>query len=325
MPVPEETVRLAAIRAAQERIADVLHRTPVISSASVNAELGAALWFKAENLQKTGSFKARGALNRIRHAHETSEPPGVVTASSGNHGQAVAFAARQVGWPARVVMPVDASPAKVEAARAYGAAVEFCGTTSRERLARAASLAEEDGWLLVPPYDDVDVLAGQGTIGLEILDQVDGVDTVLVPIGGGGLISGIASAVKAVNPKVRVVGVEPAGACATYLSRQAGRRIELPAGLTVADGLRTVIPGAITFPIIQALVDDIVTVSDDEILAAMRVLASRLKLVVEPSGACAAAYALRVPSPMAGRRAVVVLSGGNVDLAALARFLAPPA
>jgi len=320
-----ERVSIEAIREAKARIGDVLHRTPVISAASVNAEVGATLWFKAENLQKTGSFKARGALNRIRHAQETAEPPGVVTASSGNHGQAVAFAARQVGWPARVVMPVDASAAKVEAARAYGATVEFCGTTSRERLARAASLAAEDGWLLVPPYDDADVLAGQGTIGLELTEQVDGLDAVLVPIGGGGLISGIASAIKALDPGIRVVGVEPEGACATYLSRQAGRRIELPAGLTIADGLRTVIPGELTFPIIQSLVDDVVTVSDDEIRAAMRLLASRLKLVVEPSGACAAAYALRVPSPVAGRRVAVVLSGGNVDLAAFARFLAPPA
>jgi threonine dehydratase len=299
--------------------------TPVLTSRSINEATGTELWFKAENLQKTGSFKARGAYNRIRRASELGRAAGVVTASSGNHGQAVAFAANRVGWTARVVMPEDASPAKVAGAEAYGAEVEFCGTTSRERLERAEAIAAGEHLLWVPPYDDPDVLAGQGTIGLEILEQVAALDVVLVPIGGGGLISGIASAVKAVNPAVRVVGVEPAGACATYLSRQAGRRVELPAGLTIADGLRTVVPGTLTFPIIQELVDDIVVVSDEEIRAAMRLILSRLKTVVEPSGACAAAWALRPAHPLAGARVAVVLSGGNIDMVSLARLLAPGA
>lgn len=299
--------------------------TPVLTSRSLNEATGTELWFKAENLQKTGSFKARGAYNRIRRAAELGRPAGVVTASSGNHGQAVAFAANRVGWTARVVMPEDASPAKVAGAEAYGAEVEFCGTTSRERLERAEAIAASEHLLWVPPYDDPDVLAGQGTIGLEILEQIPALDVVLVPIGGGGLISGIASAIKAVNPAVRVVGVEPAGACATYLSRQAGRRVELPAGLTIADGLRTVVPGTLTFPIIQELVDDIVVVSDEEIRAAMRLILSRLKTVVEPSGACAAAWALRPAHPLAGARVAVVLSGGNIDMVSLARLLAPGA
>jgi threonine dehydratase len=276
--------------------------------------------FKAENLQKTGSFKVRGATNRVALAAEAGAR-GVVTASSGNHAQAVAYAARRHGLAAHVVVPEDANPAKLEAVRAFGATVEFCGTTSRERLARAQALAAEQGLVFVPPYDDPDVMAGQGTIGLEILEAWPEVEVVVVPVGGGGLIAGIASAVKALRPSVRVVGVEPAGAASSYLSRQAGRRIELPAGLSIADGLRSVAPGELTFPIIQEAVDDLVTVTDEQIRAALWTLLSRLKVLVEPSGACAAAWVLDPSRPLAGRRAAVVLSGGNVDAATLARLL----
>ncbi len=312
----------ARILAARERIADVLIKTPLLESRSLSEMTGGRLLLKAENLQRTGSFKARGALNRVRLAAESGGLVGVVTGSSGNHGQAVAYAAARVGVPAHIVVPTDASAAKVEAARAFGAEVEFCGTTSRERLLRAAAVAEELGYLMVPPYDDPDVMAGQGTVGLEILEQAPGLDTVLVPIGGGGLISGIASAIKALRPEVRVIGVEPEGACAAFLSRQAGRRVEIPAGLTVADGLRTVIPGSLTFPVIEETVDELVTVPDAAIEAALRLIVSRAKTVVEPSGACAAAYALLPSRPLSGRKAVAVLSGGNVDLVVLGRILA---
>ncbi len=318
-------IELTKITAAQPRIADVLVQTPLVESRSLSEMAGGRLWLKAENLQRTGSFKARGALNRVRLAAATGALAGVVTGSSGNHGQAVAYAAARVGVPAHIVVPTDATRAKVDAARAFGAEVEFCGTTSRERLARAAAVAEERGYLMVPPYDDPEVMAGQGTVGLEILEQAPEVDTVLVPIGGGGLIAGIASAVKALRPDVRVIGVEPEGSCAAFLSRQAGRRVEIPAGLTVADGLRTVIPGALTYPVIEEAVDELVTVSDAAIEETLRLIMSRAKMVVEPSGACAAAFALLPSSPLAGHTVAAVLSGGNVDLASLARILDTPA
>ncbi|MGC8489565.1 MAG: threonine ammonia-lyase [Clostridia bacterium] len=314
-------IEIGRIEGARERIAGILVETPVVESRSLGEMAGGRLYLKAENLQKTGSFKARGAVNRIRLAAEAGSLAGVVTGSSGNHGQAVAFAAARVGVPAYIVVPTDATQAKVDGARAYRAEVEFCGTTSRERLTRAAEVAEERGYLMVPPYDDPEIMAGQGTIGLELLEQVPDVDTVLVPIGGGGLISGIVSAIKARRPSVRVIGVEPAGACAAFLSHQAGRRVEIPAGLTIADGLRTVIPGALTFPIIEEAVDQLVTVSDEEIRHAMRAIFTRAKMVVEPSGACAAAYALRESQPLAGNTVVAVMSGGNVDVTALASLL----
>jgi threonine dehydratase len=318
-------VEVSRIQAAHQRIAGVLVHTPVLESRSLSELAGARLFMKAENLQKTGSFKARGALNRIRLAADSGPLRVVVTGSSGNHGQAVAFAAKMVGVPAHIVVPTDATRAKVDGARAYGAEVEFCGTTSRDRLRRAEDVAREREYLMVPPYDDLEVMAGQGTIGLEILEQVPEVDTVLVPIGGGGLISGIASAVKGLRPSVRIIGVEPAGACAAYLSHQAARRVEIPAGLTIADGLRTLIPGALTFPVIEDAVDDLVTVSDDDIRLAMRLIFTRAKAVVEPSGACAAAYALLSSRPLEGHVVVAVLSGGNVDPGALSDLLASPA
>lgn len=318
-------VEISRIQEAHARLAGVLVRTPVLESRSLSQLSDTRLFMKAENLQKTGSFKARGALNRIRLAAESGPLSGVVTGSSGNHGQAVAFAAKMVGVPAHIVVPTDATRAKVDGARAYGAEVEFCGTTSRERLRRAEEVARERGYLMVPPYDDPEVMAGQGTIGLEILEQVPDVDTVLVPIGGGGLISGVASALKALRPSVRVIGVEPAGACAAYLSHQAARRVEIPAGLTIADGLRTLVPGALTFPVIEEAVDDLVTVSDDDIRHAMRLIFTRAKTVVEPSGACAAAYALGSSRPLSGQVVVAVLSGGNIDTGALSGLLDTPA
>jgi threonine dehydratase len=313
-------IPLDRIRAAQARLAGQVHRTPLLASQSLDEVAGATVRFKAENLQKTGSFKARGATNRVALAAEAGVR-GVVTASSGNHGQAVAYAARRFGLSCHVVVPVDANPAKLDAVRAFGATVEFCGTTSRERLERAAALAAEQDLLFVPPYDDPDVMAGQGTVGVEILEQWPEVEVVVVPVGGGGLIAGIASAVKAVRPDVQVVGVEPAGAASSYLSRQAGRRMELPVGLSIADGLRSVSPGELTFPIIQEAVDELVTVTDEQIRSALWTLLARLKVLVEPSGACAAAWVLDGRRPLAGRRAAVVLSGGNVDAATLARLL----
>jgi threonine dehydratase len=306
------------IERARATLNGVTHVTPVVTSRALNDMAGAHVAFKAENLQRTGSFKARGAYNHIHRLTESRpEVDTVVTASSGNHGQAVAFAARLHGLKAHIVVPVDATRAKVEAARAYGASVEFCGTTSRERLRRARELADAEGYAYVPPYDDPLVMAGQATVGAEILDQVPDVEAVVVPIGGGGLISGIASAIKGRRPEVEVIGVEPAGAASAFMSRQAGRRVELPVGISIADGLTTVMPGEMTFPIMQEAVDRLVTVTDEAIRTALWLIITRLKMVVEPSGATAAAAVLAPDRPFQGRRVVVVLSGGNVDPARL--------
>jgi threonine dehydratase len=309
-----------AILEARATLAGVIHQTPVLQSRGLNALAGADLWFKAENFQVTGSFKVRGAFNHISRLHSRPEIHTVVTASSGNHGQAVAFSAQRFGLRAHIVVPEGASPAKVQAAAAYGAQVEYYGTTSRERLARARALAETPGFAYVPPYDDDLVMAGQGTLGAEILEAVPDVDTVVVPIGGGGLIAGIASAVKARRPTVEVVGVEPAGAAGAYMSRQAGRRVELPVGVSIADGLTTVVPGERTFPIIQEAVDRLLTVTDAAIRDTMWLLITRLKILVEPSGAAAAAAVLTPDQPFRGRRVAVVISGGNVDPERLAEL-----
>ena len=309
-----------SIRAARELLRGVTHVTPVLTSRALNTQADATLWFKAENLQKTGSFKARGAYVRVHAAASAPPVASLVTASSGNHGQAVAWAARAHGLPAHIVVPTTAAEAKVAAALAYGATVERAGTQSRDRLARAADLAQQPGWIYIPPYDDDLVMSGQATVGAEILDQVSLFDTVVVPIGGGGLIAGVASAVKAAHPDVAVIGVEPEGAASSFMSRQAGSRVELPSGLSIADGLTTVLPGARTFPIIQEAVDRLVTVSDASILSAMALLMTRLKTVIEPSGAAAAAWALGDDQPLRGRRAVVILSGGNIDPERLSRL-----
>ncbi|MBE3589449.1 MAG: pyridoxal-phosphate dependent enzyme [Firmicutes bacterium] len=310
---------------ARQRIRGLTVRTPLVSARRLGEEAGVRLFLKAENLQRTGSFKLRGAVNRIAVLASSGRVVrGVITASSGNHGQALAYAARAFGYPAVVVMPEDAAPPKVAAARAFGAEVIHHGRTSAERFERAHALAHERGLEFVPPYDDVHIIAGQGTIGWEILEDCPEVDAVLVPLGGGGLLAGIATAVKARAAHVRVVGVEPEGSNAHQQSRAAGRIVTLERTETVADGLRKLAPGLLTFPIIQEQVDEIVTVSDDEILHAMACLAVWTKLVVEPSGAVGVAAALAGRGVRPGERVVCVLSGGNVDPAVLARALAAP-
>ncbi|HYF94147.1 MAG TPA: threonine/serine dehydratase [Symbiobacteriaceae bacterium] len=297
---------LQEILAARTRIAHLILRTPVIEDPA-----GTGLILKAEYLQRTGSFKLRGASNRVLKAVAEGARH-VVTGSSGNHGQAVAYVARELGIKATVVVPEDANPVKVRGMQQYGATVEFCGLTSTERLARAAEITRTEGAVFVPPYDDPFVMAGQGTAGLEILEQVPDVTAVYVPIGGGGLISGVATAIKESNPQVRVIGVEPELANDTYLSRQRGEVVDIGVSRTIADGLRTSHPGSLTFPVVQRYVDEIELVSEAEIRQACRYLLHTMKQVVEPSGAVSVAAALR-----AGRRAVALVSGGNVDLDAV--------
>lgn len=297
------SVTLADIRAARSRIAHMILRTPVMADPA-----GTGLTLKAEYLQRTGSFKLRGAANRVIMAVEAGARH-VVTGSSGNHGQAVAYVAQQLGIKATVVVPEDANPVKIRGMQQYGARIEFCGLTSNERLARAAEITRTEGAVFVPPYDDPYVMAGQGTAGLEILEQVPDVQVVFVPVGGGGLISGVATAIKESNPQVRVVGVEPELANDTYLSRQQGAVVDIGISRTIADGLRTSHPGSLTFPVVQRYVDEIQLVSEAEIRHACRYLLTVMKQVVEPSGAVGVAAALRAGGP-----AVALVSGGNIDL-----------
>lgn len=294
---------LAEIHAARERIRGIVLRTPLLEDPT-----GSGLFVKAEHLQKTGSFKLRGAANRVVRAVEEGARH-VVTGSSGNHGQAVAYIARQLGIMATIVVPEDAAQVKVRGMREYGATVEFCGRTSGERLARAEEICRTEGAVFIPPYDDPYVMAGQGTAGLEILEQLADVEAVYVPVGGGGLLSGVATAIKETNPRVRVVGVEPELANDTFLSRQRGEVVDIGANSTIADGLRTSRPGSLTFPVVQRYVDDLALVSEAEIRAASRYLLEKMKQAVEPSGAVSFAAALR-----AGGRAIALVSGGNIDL-----------
>ena len=310
------------VHAAAERLRGVAHRTPVLSSRTLDDRCGGPVFLKAENLQRIGAFKFRGAYNAV-----TALAPerGVATASSGNHAQAVALSAALHGLRAVILMPQDAPPSKRAATEAYGAEVLEFDRYSDDRDQMAIDLARDRGLTLVHPYDEPFVMAGQGTAGLELLDDVEDLDVVLVPLGGGGLLSGVATAVKALSPRTRVVGVEPEASPDTQRSLRAGRRERVEIGRSIADGQLLPEPGEQTFAVVSALVDDIVTVSDDEIVAAMRFLFERTKIVVEPSGASALAALMAGHVALDGARAGVVLSGGNVDAARFASLMAPPA
>jgi threonine dehydratase len=296
-------ITLADIQAARLRIAGIAFRTPVLEDPT-----GGGLWLKAEHLQPTGSFKLRGAANAVQRAAEGGATH-VVTASSGNHGQAMAYIARRLGIAATIVAPEDAPRVKVRSMQAMGATVVLCGLTSTARFSRAAEIVQETGAVFVAPYDDPYVQAGQGTAALEILEQLPDLAVLYVPVGGGGLLSGVATAIKESKPSVRVVGVEPALASDTYQSWQQGAIVGIGATTTIADGLRTAQPGNLTFPLVQKYVDEIVLVSEEEIRAAARYLLAMRKQAVEPSGAVSVAAALRL-----GGKAVALVSGGNLDL-----------
>ncbi|MGW6456097.1 threonine ammonia-lyase [Streptomyces sp. NPDC055078] len=316
---PDPAVTIGDVVAARARIGGEVVRTPLLPASWAPGDL----WLKAENLQPIGAFKLRGAVNAIGRLDPEARARGVVTHSSGNHGQAVAWAARAAGIPAVIVMPATAMTVKVEAARAMGAEIVMTPVARREAV--ADTIKAERGMTLIPPFDHIDVISGQGTLAIEILDELDNIDTVLVPIGGGGLISGVGVAVTSLSPRTRVVGVEPALAADARDSLASGHRVEWDAESTqrtIADGTRTPVVGKITFPLIQATVDDIVTVSEEEILSAVAALARRAHLVAEPSGALSVAAHLADPGRYG--RAVAVLSGGNIDPAVLARALTLP-
>jgi threo-3-hydroxy-L-aspartate ammonia-lyase len=317
-PRPELT--FDRVRAAETRLAGVAHWTPLLTSATLDALCGGSVFLKAEPLQRGGSFKFRGAYNRLAQLDDGQRANGVVAYSSGNHGAAVALAAQVLGIQAVVVVPAAASPAKLAAIEGYGAQVHrYQPGQDRQELAEA--IAREKSMTLVAPYDDYEVMAGQGTLGIEIVEQAKDLDLVLLPVGGGGLAAGVATAVKTLLPGSAVVGVEPAGGDDTMRSLRAGRRIRIDSPATIADGLRSEQPGELTFPINAGLLDDIVTVSDDDIVEAMRFCFSRLKLVVEPSGAVPLAALLAGTVAASGKRIAVVLSGGNTDPADFAAYL----
>ena len=311
-------VSLTDILAASERIRPIAKRTPVMTSNSFDVESNATVFLKCENLQTGGAFKIRGATNFIYSIPEADRVRGVVAFSSGNHAQAVAIAAQSLAMRATIAMPLDAPRAKMEATRVRGARIVTYDRFKEDRVLVGKKLAEETGATLVPPYDHPWIIAGQGTAVLELMEQLPDLDAIVVCVGGGGLISGSAIAAKSLNPKIRVIGVEPVDANDTYLSFQAGKRLEIPPPATIADGLRAQIPGELTFPIVRQLVDEMVLVSEDEIKATVKFLLMRLKILTEPSGAVSAAPVLFRKIPKSLKRVGVLLSGGNVDYEVLA-------
>jgi len=307
---------LADIRAAHARIVDKIHRTPVLTSATLDALCGGQLFFKCENFQKIGAFKARGAANAVFALTDAEAARGVATHSSGNHAAALARAARLRSIPAHIVMPSNAPKTKIESVRRNGGRIIFCEPNVVAREAACAQVIAETGARLIHPYNDYAVMAGQGTATLEFLEQAAELDLIIVPVGGGGLLCGTAVAAKGVRPDIRVIAAEPAGADDAARSFAAGRIIPLEKASTVADGLRTSL-GERNFPLIQQHVDGIVTVSEDSIVAAMRRIWEVLKIIIEPS--CAVPYAAIMEQKInvSGKRVGIILTGGNVDLDAL--------
>lgn len=315
------------IRAAQERIAGRVRRTPLLTDELLEAQHGAQLYFKCENLQHVGAFKARGATNAVFALSASELRAGAVTHSSGNHGAAVARAARLRGVGAKIVMPEDSSAAKIEAVRAYGGQIVFCAPTLAAREQAAARLVSETGAAFIHPFDDPRVIAGQGTVALELLEDLSQLDCILCPVGGGGLISGIAVAVKALRPQVRVIAVEPAAVDDTFRGFHAARGIAATLGTTaaatagsapaaratLADGLRATVSER-TLGLIRQYVDDVVTVSEEGIVTAMRALWKHLRMIVEPSSSVPYAALMEQRLQLAGQRVAIVLTGGNVDL-----------
>ncbi len=310
------TLTLADIEAAAERIRPYVHRTPVLTSTQLNERFGTQLFFKCENLQKTGSFKARGAHNAVFSLSDEVAARGVVTHSSGNHAAALALAARRRGIPATVVMPSNASATKKAAVVAYGATLIECEPTLSAREATASRILAETGGTLVHPYNDFRVVAGQGTAALELLGEHPELELLLAPVGGGGLLAGSAIAAKTLHPEIRVIGVEPEIADDTYRSFHGNTRVTLNSSTTIADGLRGSI-GERNLEMLRTHVDDVVTVSEAAILEATRFFWERMKIVVEPSGAVPLAGILSGKIAVAGKRVGVIISGGNVDLDAL--------
>ena len=310
------------VLAAAGRLDGVAHRTPVVTSRTADALAGAQLFFKCENLQRSGAFKFRGAYNAVASLAPDVRTRGVLAFSSGNHAQAIAYASRLLGAPVTIVMPGDAPPTKLAATREYGAEVVLYDRYREDREALGRRIATERGIPVIPPFDHRDVIAGQGTAALELIDEVGPLDTLLVPMGGGGLLAGSALAAAARSPGCQVIGVEPEAGNDGQRSFRSGEIVGIPVPRSIADGALTTRIGDRTFAIIRRLVTDIVTVPDDRLVAAMRFMLERTKLVCEPTGCLGIAAALDGTVPLAGRRVGIIISGGNVDLRAMAEWLA---
>ena len=316
------TVFYSDVAAAAKRIEGAVHRTPVLTSTTADEITGAQIFFKPENLQRMGAFKFRGAYNAIAKLGVDERRRGVLAFSSGNHAQAMALAGRLLGVAATIVMPSDAPAIKLAATRGYGAEVITYDRMTEDREALAKKIAIERGLTLIPPYDHADVIAGQGTAAKELIEDTGPLDYLFVCVGGGGLISGCALAAHELSPGCKVIGVEPEAGDDVQQSFRSGKIVSIPVPRTIADGAQTQFPGQLTFPIIQALVADILTVSDAALIDAMKFFAARMKIVVEPTGCLGAAAVFGKQINLEGKRAGVILSGGNVDPAALARYLA---
>ena len=313
MAIAAFAATFADVRAAAARLRGVVHRTPVATSRTLDERTGASVFLKCEQLQRMGAFKFRGAYNRIVTLTDAERERGVVAFSSGNHAQGVALSARLLGVSATIVMPADAPAAKVAATRGYGAVVVTYDRATMNRSEMADAIARESGAIVVPPYDDPRIIAGQGTAALELIEDAGPLDVLLVCLGGGGLLAGCALAATALAPRVAIYGVEPAAGDDWRQSWARGEIVSIPLPQTIADGQQTQAPGTLTWPIARALCAGIVTVTDDEIRAAMRFAFERLKFVLEPSGASALAALMFGKVDVAGKRVGVTLSGGNVD------------
>ena len=307
---------LDCIRAAHERIRQHIHRTPVLTSSRLNDASGASLFFKCENFQKIGAFKARGATNAVFALDEPTAKRGVATHSSGNHGAAVTRAAKLRGIPAHIVMPSNSAKVKIRAVEGYGAHIVFCEPTEEARETKCAEVIEKTGATLLHSFENENVIAGQGTAAVELLEDIVGLDVIMCPVGGGGLLSGTAIAAKSMRPKIKVIAVEPANADDASQSFRAGRWLVTEKKFTIADGLRTNI-GQPNFEIVQRYVDDIVTVSEEGIVSAMRTIWETMKIVIEPSAAVPYAPIMENKIGIRGKRVGIILTGGNVDLDAL--------
>lgn len=309
------------VRAAAQRLTGIAHRTPTAISRTANRRTGAELFFKCENLQRMGAFKFRGAYNALAQFTPEQRRAGVVAFSSGNHAQAIALSARLLDMPATIVMPTDAPQVKVAATKEYGAQVQLYDRYREDREAIGHALAEQRGMTLIPPFDHPHVIAGQGTAALELIEEIGSLDLLLVCVGGGGLISGCAIAAKQRLPQCRVIGVEPEAGNDVQQSLRRGEIVRIDTPETIADGAQTQQAGRLTFSVIKALVDDVLTVTDSQLVTTMRFFAERMKLVVEPTGCLAAAAPLEGVIDVRGQRVGVVISGGNIDVARYAALL----
>jgi len=320
MTAPQLAITYGDVAAAHDRIREAAHHTPVLTSRTADAMTGAQLFFKAENFQRMGAFKFRGAYNAISQFTAEQKRGGVLAFSSGNHAQAIALAARELGVAAVILMPQDAPQMKIDATRGYGAEVVLFDRYKEDREALATRLATERGMTLIPPYDHPHVMAGQGTAAKELIEDVGTLDILVVCLGGGGLLSGCAVAARALNPNIAIYGVEPEAGNDGQQSFRSGKIVHIETPRTIADGAQTQHLGNHTFPVIRSLVDDILTVTDDELVQTMKFFASRMKIVVEPTGCLAAAAVLQGKLDVKGKRVGIILSGGNIDLARFAKL-----